>query len=186
MTPNKSLQAKPVGAVVCSSRLRFGGWLTFLVVALSIGATSCRPHGESNEFPEQNNSSFRSNSDATENSHTNAASEPHAVVSDDAILGPLPKPAATRAEVEQATFSFKVGDTYHDAKELAALALQYVEKTDKNIVTNRIRIHVILLVDNKDLLAEVLIGSGIGKPCWGVTITKRLTVHSCKRGIGQG
>jgi hypothetical protein len=160
----------------------------YALLTLLIGATSCGPLGN------RERSQAQTQPEPTKNQPGAAKTEPSPRASqlvanentnEDPVLGRVPQWSPQSAEVESAVFSFKLGGTYRDAKQLAAIALEYVEKTDENVRTPRTRVFVTFLVDNEDL-AEVVIGSGIGRPCWTVKISKSLEIKSCEKGIGKG
>jgi hypothetical protein len=102
---------------------------------------------------------------------------------DKEILGIVP---ADPPPTQRTHAAFQLGSELHDLEELVSIGLTYLATTEPGIVTNGLKGFVVFLPESDEACAEVSFGSGIGKPTWTLTITKKLKVAKCLKGIGKG
>jgi hypothetical protein len=71
--------------------------------------------------------------------------------------------------------------------ELADLALKAAKEDGGIIPPEHLKIYVTIRVsDKEEVLADVIVGQGIGRPCWLVTIGRNMKVLKCVKEIGRG
>lgn len=82
---------------------------------------------------------------------------------------------------------FQIGDQVHSANELAEIAMGAAIKQGGQVSREDLTIYVtIRTIDDGGVLADVVVGHGIGKPCWLVTIDRKMQVVKCQKSIGRG
>jgi len=103
----------------------------------------------------------------------------------DPVLGVIPKDPINEFPPNVHIIVESAGDE-HDAQELAAVALREIKRREGQIATDRFRFYVIIKLDNPQVMAEVIVGEGIGKPCWNIIFNRKMAIQSYVKGLGRG
>jgi hypothetical protein len=53
-------------------------------------------------------------------------------------------------------------------------------------IPSTVKAFVKIISGDKQVLAEVFLGQGIGRPCWTVRLGRQLEALDCKKAVGQG
>ena len=79
-----------------------------------------------------------------------------------------------------------VGGQVHSADDLAGVAVRYLLAHEAHIDISKLRVDVFVRFGGGDVLADVVLSQGIGRPCWTISVDRKLGVSGCKKGQGVG
>jgi hypothetical protein len=143
-----------------------------LTPLLALALTSCGRTGE--KRPQQ--ASTQISQSEYQTLLSNAASQ-------HAILGDIPE---SKQDTLPTQVWFKSGNGTHSASELVDLAVERITKEEGGPPYVGARAQVVFCNDGSEILAEVIVGAGVGRPCWTMTFDKGMRIRSYSKGTTAG
>lgn len=148
--------------------------LKLLSLGLALSITSCG--GTRTKSPQQKLPQTQISQSDYQILLSNAAAQ-------QAIIGDVPE---AKRDALPTSVWFTVGNAKHLTSDLVDLAIERITKEEGKPPYDGALAQVVFRNDGSETLAEVTIGSGIGRLYWTITFDKNMQILSYNKGIGVG